>query len=660
MLSRYIIKLSSKKQLSLFKPRKSSSTTSILYLIIISILSLNLQVSTQTSSIEESSSSQQNTLANTSIQNSNDFTEQITSTTKSPIVIINESGIDSAIKQFDSRPNDAGDSLTSSDFFTPTRSDDNKQQSTIVRKQIRSRYRSRVAQQQDQQQLANYSQPFDLPPIQQQQEAGSYYQQQQPSLGRALKSGTPGYVNHLPASYSYMPAAPSALAQRAAQSGPVTTGLAGSGESGQSGLFLEEPSAYNQDSLLDYTAPLHAYAAGSATSRMHYVAGQPQQSLGRMRMNNNFNTNEYLHTAAGEQQSPQHYFMSASPSMNSFDYYGAGSMEHPAHIGSASSIASSSIDNSNMDNYEPISGRNSNNLHHSLINNANNLTESSTSYGSSSSLPYYGSLSSAHYPFDFTNNYGLPNYSPGSSLRSRWSWPWTDVSQIGYNSHHHHANNNPITAATFKKHYHHHHHVPKEHHSHHKEHEHHDHHEEHDHMSKWEHGISIGEIACIAVAVVLGIIILGSPFFLLFLMLFNGGNLFGTTQMGLLAPAGAAAAPAAAAGRRRRKRSIHDSNHNSLSSKLAQSAGLSKEELDKLKEMDLNGIGEYLFDRLSPYLNPDKLMRSFGRMMDVKDDIDKIIEKLGAQKTFNANKLVNNNEQSDEGHHDEMRRRRKK
>lgn len=225
--------------------------------------------------------------------------------------------------------------------------------------------------------------------------------------------------------------------------------------------------------------------------------------------------------------------------------------------------------------------------------------------------------------------------------RSRWSWPWTDVSSYGSGSGH-------MPSATFKKHYHHHY-MP----AHHKGHDggsggsgggdHHHHHEEHDHMmSKWEHGITIGEIACIAVAVVLGIIILGSPFFLLFLMLFNGGNLFGATQMGLLAPAATPAGTATVAGRRRRKRSIREAE--AAIRKIARvakggvSGGLTKEQLEEIEKLraqltsgDLVGMGNYLFEKLSPFVSADKLMQSFVRIMEVKDDVEKLVGKLNLE-----------------------------
>lgn len=213
----------------------------------------------------------------------------------------------------------------------------------------------------------------------------------------------------------------------------------------------------------------------------------------------------------------------------------------------------------------------------------------------------------------------LPNHI---GARSRWSWPWIDVSSLGHLP----------ASATFKKFAHH------QHHHHHKE-EYPMHHHEQDHLaSKWEHGVTLGEIACIAVAVVLGIIILGSPFFLLYLMLFNGGNLLGATQMGLIAPAIPAAAATTAAGRRR-KRSIEGSSH----------------EREKLNAQEL--LGDYLMQHLSPFMDSDKLVKSFERFMSVKDDIDKIVKKLGITESKSSNSYEST---STDYQHTEMRRRRRR
>lgn len=289
---------------------------------------------------------------------------------------------------------------------------------------------------------------------------------------------------------------------------------------------------------------------------------------------------------------------------------------------------------------------------------------------------------------------------------NRWSWPWFDVGSMtssrvepssstepySSNSNGNHNGNpissyNPFGAATFKKHHyfvheeqdHHDHHGHHNDHSKHKLHNKKQHHpsEQHDFdhshelesHGKWEHGISLGEIACVAVAVVLGIIILGSPFFLLFLMLFNGGSLFGgTTQMGLLAPAtqaGAAATPAAAAGKRRRrkKRSINlkDSNEAASKSKLPAQFGMEH-------------IFGQVFEQLSPLISADKLMESFTRLELVRDDIERIVRKLSpgtiltsansidaSKQHSNAAKVNDDIKHTQQPHqHVEMRKRRRK
>lgn len=247
--------------------------------------------------------------------------------------------------------------------------------------------------------------------------------------------------------------------------------------------------------------------------------------------------------------------------------------------------------------------------------------------------------------------YAGEHYLPASSGRSRWSWPWSDTSTGA-----------PLSSASFKKHFFLHH-QP----THVKEHDDHQHHynDEHDHlMPKWEHGISIGEIACIAVAVVLGVIILGSPFFLLFLMLFNGGNLFGSTQMGLLAPASTQAAAAVpASGRRRRKRSIEKQSEQMKVIK-----GLTGDQLGKhLKDLGADGFGEYLFERLSPFLDAERLMQTFGKIMNIKDDFERIVEKLsqhGQDASFESAQVRTTGEKptSDKSKHMhvEMRRKRRK
>lgn len=522
---------------------------------------------------------------------------------------------------------------------------------TQLKKLIRSRYRSRVVNPNESSTSNspntsfNYSQPFDNSPI-----------SQQVALGRALSvpvvtsrgSVAPdspvAYSSYLATHSQRAPIHSAAAAELPSATVSNSVSVVGSAansngrQSNSASLVLDEPTSYNQENLLDYTPPLQQTTAG------HYSQSMP--SLNRL----------YTTTgrSRGSPQSSLPYFL-ASPSIGYSDFYGNGNGDH--HTSSSDYISEHYIPRSMLSNSHSSSGGGNN-------NNNNNFTDHHLNYESSPAF-----ASSIQFPpsTDFSHP-----YSPSSSFlgRSRWSWPWADVSSLtGTGSGFGNvlaSNANPMTSATFKKHYHHHH-MP----AHHKEHDHHHHHEEHEHLSKWEHGISIGEIACIAIAVILGVIILGSPFFLLFLMLFNGGNIFGGTQMGLLAPAVAPGAGGGGGssgggsggggnGRRRRKRSL-----DNIDNKVG--VGLSKKELEaRLKELDLHGVGEYLFERLSPFMDADKLMRSFEKIMEVKDDIESLVTKVGlgdlkASVPFeqSSSSVVGENPES-KYKHVEMRRRRKK
>lgn len=432
--------------------------------------------------------------------------------------------------------------------------------------------------------------------------AGGEHLLQPAATGRALNSAAPlSAIAESPASYAYISAPSQRVVQ---QSAPATT--TGTAESGAvpASIMLDEPTSYGQENMLDYTPPLqHAHSA-VAPSRIQYYAN-PAATTGSL----------IRHSTASNGDSLAHFM--ASPSMNSVgydDYYPSAGL--------------SDFNQAHGDHY---------NLARSPFNYYNNTGQDTFGY------PHYGSTS----PYD---NYHHHNSAPS---RSRWSWPWTDVSSYGYGSasRDYPAGHQPMTSATFKKHYHHHHHLPAKHI---KEHDHHLHHEEHDSlMPKWEHGISIGEIACIAIAVVLGIIILGSPFFLLFLMLFNGGNLFGTTQMGLLAPATVQGGTAAVAGRRRRrKRSLDDTNGVNLSPKDIEA---------KYREHGVIGVTEYLFQRLSPFLDSSRLLQSFERIMDVKDDIEKIVTKLAKHEGSSAAGWASELNRANSKHqHTEMKRKKKR
>lgn len=547
------------------------------------------------------------------LQNYSGTNDSITSTSTVASQLLQESNILSAIKQFQESNeaflNRSTEANVQEQLRRPT------QNGGGPRKMIRSRYRLRTKSDAPNlsgfqtAQFSNYSQPLDAQsptPLANNLPNNNHHQNyhDQHSLARALTGGGGGGVSGVGVA-SIADSSPhisyATYLTSSSQRAPVHQAAS---ESGSSGLVLDEPTSYNQEGLLDYTPPHHlhqSYNLPPASGRMFSATGR---------------THSTSATASnGDLNLP--YFL-ASPSMNSLDYYGNVNTDHQQSSGS------------DHDHFVPRS---------MMANFSDHLNFEAP--------PYYSTSShSGHFP-DYSNHYG--SSGSGGVGRSRWSWPWTDASNFGLHS------GGPLTAATFKKHYHHH--MPAQH----KEHDHHHHHhEEHDHqMSKWEHGISIGEIACIAIAVVLGVIILGSPFFLLFLMLFNGGNLFGGTQMGLLAPTTAGGAPAAAAGRRRRKRSVMSSTG---SSNKVDERELSHEAPAKeAKELDLHGIGEYLFERLSPFMEQGKLMRSFERIMNVKDDIESIVADLAQAKQAKggSNKSPANGQNVD-NQHIEMRRRRRK
>lgn len=564
------------------------------YLILSIIISLVAASSQQLEAKLVDNSILQNIQDDTQLQNSSTSSEGSFNTTAANSVAsspLRNLDINSVIKLFESALKNS--SINSSDdTINQLQNEQLKQpQQAQFKKLIRSRYRSRVINPTESLKFnglhSNYSQPFDTPPIEQ--------QHQQLASGRALSS-VPVSTNHgtvvseSPTAYSYLaahsqraPVHSAALPMATSVSNNVNIATASgfNGESNSAGLVLDDPTSYNQENLLDYTPPLQ-----QTSNNPGYTQSVPY--------------NRMYSSSSRSRGSP--YFM-ASPSSSYSDYYGGGNGDH---LSSSSDYAT--------DHYVPrsmLSGSNSNN---NYSDHHINYEQSTPSFSGSMPFPFG--------PADISHSYGPSSNSLGMG-RSRWSWPWTDVSSFGSGFGNVLASN-PMTSATFKKHYHHHH-MP----AHHKEHEHHHHHEEHDHLSKFEHGITIGEIACIAIAVILGVIILGSPFFLLFLMLFNGGNIFGGTQMGLLAPAvasgggGGGGSGGGASGRRRRKRSV-----DNISNKVG--VGLSKKELEaRLKELDLHGVSEYLFDRLSPFMDADKLMRSFEKIMEVKDDIESLVTKIG-------------------------------
>lgn len=479
----------------------------------------------------------------------------------------------------------------------------NSQAAQPIRKLIKSRYRLRSIKSGPQ--LVNYSQPLDS-------DQANGLRNKHSNLARALSSfSTPAGSADLNA--HFISSNHLSRSAHRADASSLSTTLDDTG--------ISPSHAGHSESLSDYTPPVQHQSYTPLTSNQRAYLPTAEARLRTMQ------TSQNLASLPTDMGAP-HY--APSPTATYSDYYGSPASVDP-HLSAG-------------DQYDHYGS--------SVVPSMTNFSDIQFT------APYY---SSAPPPppeaLPMPPYYGadISHYAPsGSTLgRSRWSWPWTDASASG----------NPMTSATFKKHFFHHHHQPayyKEH-----DHHHHQHHEEHDLlMPKWEHGISIGEIACIAVAVVLGVIILGSPFFLLFLMLFNGGNLFSSTQMGLLAPASGQAAAAVTPASGRRRRSIESPKN-----------GLDKEQLGRhLKALGAEGVGEFLFDRLSPFMDPDKLMRSFGQIMSVKDDIEKIIEKLGKHETnigFEGHSLTDGlsgerkslNEKgkiAEQNKHVEMRRKRRK
>lgn len=463
-----------------------------------------------------------------------------------------------------------------------------EQRSPIKRKLVRSHYRLRSQREpgsvnietRQSSTFSNFSQPFDSSQQQLSGQSSSPYTTEQnhylPPLGRALGGGpssssvAPSSFLDAPASYSYLaaPGPPQRVAS-ALSLGGDTQGVVVSGGGSPSSYSSTSESLHNQDNGIIPDNYVTVARLNQQPSSNHLNV----PSISRM-----------YHGASGSS-----HFSASQPADLTNHYMAAPSSHYPAYsdyYGSGSSMPSSV---GGVGDYHHDSGD-----HYVPRNYSSHQPDYDISGGGVGHPAAY----------DYMD-------SPLSAPRTRWSWPWTDVSNFGFGGGN--GGNSMNTAATFKKHHHHHHYHPK-----HKEHLHHHEGDEHMMAAKWEHGITVGEIVCVAVAVVLGIIILGSPFFLLFLMLFNGGNLFGATQMGLLAPAAVQASSTPTAGRRRRRRSA---DGDDLKTDGKKGSG-------KVHASDLVRVGEYLFEQLSPFMDANKLMRTFERIMDVKDGIDKLVSKI--------------------------------
>jgi hypothetical protein len=532
--------------------------------------------------------------------------------------------------QSKSRPNsnERSEHAAAAQSNEPVASTDGGQSPTIKRKIVRSRYRLRnqkepesalIDRRQTPAAFSNYSQPFDAGAQQPASLAASSYtagsQDQShylPQLGRALGSSS-----------AIMPVAPSSFSDAPVSSfGYLAADGGGGGSSpAQRVANVVLPSSLGGDTQgVGPASSPYAVASGeSVHNQDNGIVPDSYVSVARLNQPSSSNlhfpsiSRMYSGGGGGQFRAPP-----AGPDVSGH-YMAAPSSHFPAYsdyYGSASSVPGGAD-------------------YHAAEPNDHYVHRNYSSYQPDFDPAGGSGGAGAHMsPYDYADG-------PLLSARGRWSWPWTDASSLGFGG----GGNSMNTAATFKKHHHHHHYHPK-----HKEHHHHD---GDDHMmAKWEHGITIGEIVCVAVAVVLGIIILGSPFFLLFLMLFNGGNLFGATQMGLLAPASVQAAATPAVGRRRRRRSIETTDDGDSSDRHAK-----KSSSTKIRPSELIRVGEYLFEQLSPYMDMSKLMSSFERIMDVKDGIDKIVNELGKQGKFEA---TNVKEKTADSHqHIEMRRRKR-
>lgn len=121
-------------------------------------------------------------------------------------------------------------------------------------------------------------------------------------------------------------------------------------------------------------------------------------------------------------------------------------------------------------------------------------------------------------------------------------------------------------------------------------------------LSHWTGGFGVSEIICAVVAIAIGAVILGAPFFLIYLALM--GNFSGSGTLSLTNPAsggtatGGAAATTAPAGRRRKKRST-------------------------IPSLILNNDGEQLLafsntivDQLSPFVNFEQVSMTFKKLID--------------------------------------------
>lgn len=142
-------------------------------------------------------------------------------------------------------------------------------------------------------------------------------------------------------------------------------------------------------------------------------------------------------------------------------------------------------------------------------------------------------------------------------------------------------------------------------------------------LSHWTGGFGIAEIVCSLVAVAIGAIILGAPFFLIYLVLM--GNFSGSGQISLANPTGAPTTPAAAtvAPAGRRKRSVADMRQT-LVNQLAQARAHTNNIINNTTNNNNNNrvtfpplpdLAKFTLDKLSPLVDPLKLAETYGKLV---------------------------------------------
>lgn len=138
-------------------------------------------------------------------------------------------------------------------------------------------------------------------------------------------------------------------------------------------------------------------------------------------------------------------------------------------------------------------------------------------------------------------------------------------------------------------------------------------------LSHWTNGFSIGEIICGLVALTIGAVILGAPFFLIYLALM--GNFSGSGTLSLTNPTSASGATGGATqanGRRKRLAVFETMNMDEQAS----------------MHPDLAAVGDALVKQLSPLVDLGQVSKTFKHLI-------RSIEKYSpnrAEQTKRANK----------------------